>query len=141
MPLAGPVAAASGGPLTALADYIVYQELVSSILQLSEPALIAKTLAVCLTLALVNVLITALRPLAAACGAASSSGGVAGLCCWPLRVLEVPNSLGQVLGALLLVAVANKLLMLGVQAASAVMRWVHGAMLQQCLSERQHGLH
>jgi hypothetical protein len=134
-PAAPPAAAAAGapaaalaaqqqaGPLTALADYVVYQELVSRILQLSDPRRVAKALAVCLTLALIHVLIALLRPLADACAAASSSGG--GLqrsLCWPLALLSVPDSLGEVLGALLLVALANKLLLLGVSLTSAAMR-------------------
>lgn len=116
------VAQPSGATLTVLADYVVYQELVARILQLSDPRHTAKALAVCLTLALVSALITLLQPLTTVCAAARGMGSLQGVMCVPLVVLAVPDSLAQVLGALLLVAVANKLLLLGVTLASAAMR-------------------
>lgn len=130
------VGVAAGAPtppgLLALADYIVYQDLVARLVQVSDPALVAKALAICLTLLLINSIILLLRPLTQACagvvaaaagdgGGGSGVGGVlASWVCWPLRMgLDIPDSLGEVLGALLLVAVANKLLLLGVEVVAA----------------------
>jgi hypothetical protein len=111
--------------LLGLADYVVYQELVASLVQVSDPQLIAKGLATCLTLGLIHVLISCLRPISQACAAATAgtSGWVLSWLCWPQGVgLDPPDSLGQVLGALLLVAVANKLLLLGVEVAAGALK-------------------
>lgn len=110
--------------LLALADYVVYQDLVASLVQVSDPQLIAKALAVCLTLVLINMLIMFLRPISQACAAAAASGsGVLSWLCWPVSLgLDIPDSLGEVLGALLLVAVANKLLLLGVEVAAGALK-------------------
>lgn len=140
-PTAAPVAAA-GAPMLAipagpapgllvLADYLVYQELVASLVRVSDPQLIAKALAVGLTLVLINMLILLLRPVSQACaaastaaGAAPSSGGLLGWACWPVTVLglDIPRSLGEVLGALLLVAVANRLLLLAVELVATTLK-------------------
>lgn len=138
-PTAAPVAAA-GAPMLAvpagpapgllgLADYVVYQELVASLVRVSDPQLIAKALAVGLTLVLINMMIQLLRPVSQACaaaaataaGAAPGSAGLLGWACWPVTVLglDIPRSLGEVLGALLLVAVANRLLLLAVELVAA----------------------
>lgn len=131
LPAAVPAAAAATPrppPVFGLADYIVYQELVAGILQLSDPHLIAQGLAMCLTLLLIHGLISALRPVSQACaeaaaGQVAGSSSVLGWLCWPLvSVLDIPDSVGEVLSALLLVAVANKLLMLGAEAASTYLR-------------------
>eukprot|EP00878_Enallax_costatus_P022700 GHUV01024103.1.p1 GENE.GHUV01024103.1~~GHUV01024103.1.p1 ORF type:complete len:752 (+),score=326.68 GHUV01024103.1:406-2661(+) len=112
-------------PLLGLADYIVYQELVASILRMSDPRMIAQGLAMCLTLLLVHVLINALRPITHACGVAAAAAGgrgpgLLGLVCWPfVSVLDIPDSVSEVIGAMLLVAVANKLLVLGAELVSA----------------------
>jgi hypothetical protein len=132
---AAAVAAAATGPaaapgLFALADYVVYQELVASIVQVSDPQLVAKALAVCLAMVLINGLILLLRPVNQACKAAGSVGpaGLLSWLCWPLRLgLELPDSLGAVLGALLLVAVANKLLLVGVEVVAAALNGCVGA--------------
>jgi hypothetical protein len=108
----------------------VYQELVASLVRVSDPQLMAKALAVCLTLVLVNMLIMLLRPVSQACaataaaGAAASSGGLVGWACWPVTVLgfDIPRSLGEVLGALLLVAVANRLLLLAVELVASTLK-------------------
>lgn len=126
-PVPAVAAAAVAQPsLLGLADYVVYQELVASLVQVSDPQLIAKGLATCLTLGLIHLLISCLRPISQTCAAAtagSSSGWVLSWLCWPLSVgLDIPDSLGEVLGALLLVAVANKLLLLGVEVAAGALR-------------------
>lgn len=125
-----PAAAAASPPLFQLADYIVYQELVAGIVRVSDPNMVAKGLAMCMTLALIHVIITLLRPILQACSsvtaAAAASGknaGLSGLLCWPLvAVLDIPDNIMEVLSALLLVAVANRLLLLGTEAAAAWMR-------------------
>ena len=96
----------------------------ASIVQVSDPQLVAKALAVCLAMVLINGLIMLLRPVNQACKAAGSVGpaGLLSWLCWPLRLgLELPDSLGAVLGALLLVAIANKLLLVGVEVVAAAL--------------------
>ncbi|WIA28955.1 hypothetical protein OEZ86_011477 [Tetradesmus obliquus] len=128
-PIPAPTAAAAaagaavGMPaLLQLADYLVYQELVAGLLHVSDPAKVAKGLAMCLTLGLIHLIITLLRPLTRGCAAvtAAGGGGLSGLLCWPLvGVLRVPDSVAEVLSALLLVAAANRLLVVGMQLAAA----------------------
>jgi hypothetical protein len=108
-----------------LADYIVYQELVAGLLRVSDPAKVAKCLAMCLTLGLIHLIITLLRPVTRSCMAVTAAGGrgLSGLVCWPLAgVLHIPDSVGEVLSALLLVAAANRLLMVGMELAAAWLR-------------------
>jgi hypothetical protein len=125
-PAAAAAGAAAGMPaLFQLADYIVYQELVAGLLRVSDPAKVAKALAMCLTLGLIHLIITLLRPITRSCAAvtAAGGGGLSGLVCWPLvGVLHVPESVGEVLAALLLVAAANRLLMVGMELAAAWLR-------------------
>ncbi|KAF6254761.1 hypothetical protein COO60DRAFT_285516 [Scenedesmus sp. NREL 46B-D3] len=122
-PPAAAAGAAAGMPaLLQLADYVVYQELVAGLLRVSDPAKIAKGLAMCLTLGLIHAIITLLRPVARGCAAvaAAGGGGLPGLLCWPLGgVLPLPGSVSEVLSALLLVAAANRLLMVGIELAAA----------------------
>lgn len=123
-----PASAPAAPPLLGLADYIVYQELVASILRVSDPRMIAKGLAMFLTLLFIHVIITALQPLTQACSAAAAAGGngssLARLVCWPfLNVIGIPDSVKEVIGSMLMVAVANKLLVLGTEVLSAYLRW------------------
>jgi hypothetical protein len=126
VPAAVAAEAAAGMPaLFQLADYLVYQELVSGLLRVSDPAKVAKGLAMCLTLGLIQLIITLLKPITQGCAAvtAARAGGLSGLLCWPLvGVLHVPDSVGEVLAALLLVAAANRLLIVGMQLAAAWLR-------------------
>jgi hypothetical protein len=146
---AAPVAAAPVPGLLALADYVVYQDLVASIVKVSDPQLVAKALAMCLTLVLINMLLVLLRPMSQACaraGAAAAAGASAGLMswlCWPVAVgLDIPDSLGEVLGALLLVAVANKVLLVGVEVVAAAMNgYVVMRLPSQLTLMRNNGLH
>lgn len=147
VPAAAPAAAVSAAPapgLLALADYVVYQDLVARIVKVSDPQLVAKALAMCLTLVLINMLLVLLRPVSQACaraGAAAAAGGGGGVMswlCWPVAVgLDIPDSLGEVLGALLLVAVANKVLLVGVEVVANAM---HGYVVLQPvqLTRAQH---
>jgi len=120
VPAAPPAAPAA---LLSLADYMVYQELVASIVQVSDPQLVAKALAMCLTLVLINLLIMLLRPFSQACAAGGSGSWVLSWLCWPVSLgLDLPDSLGEVVGALLLVAVANKVLLVGVEVVAAALK-------------------
>jgi hypothetical protein len=126
IPTAAAAGAAAGMPaLFQLADYLVYQELVAGLLRISDPAKMAKGLAMCLTLGLIHVIILLLRPVTQGCAAvaAAGSGGLSGLLCWPLvGVLHAPESVGEVLASLLLVAAANRLLIVGMEVTAVWLR-------------------
>jgi hypothetical protein len=114
------VAAGAGGSLggaLGLTDYLVYQELVAGLSGLPDPQLVVKALAVVAMLLLLGALVplanTLVAPVQALCG--SGAQGWISSVCWPLgHVVDVPDSVAEVMGALLLVWAANKLLVGGV---------------------------
>jgi hypothetical protein len=84
----------------------------------------------CLTLALIQLLIAVVKPISQAChataAAADQSGvfsGLSGLVCWPvLGLFDVPDNVLEVVSSMLLVAVANKLLITLVELAAAMVK-------------------
>jgi hypothetical protein len=107
-----------------LADLLVYQEIVAGIHGLPDPAFVAKALAVFAMLSLlyglVNLLGIITAPLQALC---EVQGRGQGVLCWPLSLLVwLPDSLGEVLGSLALVWLANRILLVGTELLAEYLR-------------------
>ena len=121
------IAVGGGGGISGalgLADLLVYQELVAGIHGLPDPAFVAKALAVFAMLALlyglVNLLGVVTAPLEALC---EVQGRGRGVLCWPAGLMVwLPDSLGEVLGSLAMVWVANRVLLVGTELLAEYLR-------------------
>lgn len=101
--------------LFAWADHLVYQDLVARLLGMAsatDSALLAKGVAVMMTLMVVHMVVGVVTRLQRVCQMSTSSF-IKGMC-WPLEnVLDFPDSTAEVLTGLVIVAACNQLLIAG----------------------------
>jgi hypothetical protein len=109
---------------------LAYRSLVARLLRLHDPGAAAKALAAVLTVATTAALAAALRPAQEWClgGGGGTGGGSGGFlrhaACWPVErgLVLLPESAGQVVAALALVALSARLLAASAEVADICLR-------------------